>query len=268
MTNQDTEGIQDEYKTLPLVRRYRNEEDHPTNLLRRAEQLNSDIENIREEFTESMERATNRAQNYLNNLTVHTGTINEPKDYRRSEEHLALALFNTYRWPNCANLSSRQKLAFIDYQVPLKNKRSDLDGKIDLLGVISSSIALIELKAFTGQDTPVKALLEALAYTAVIKHQSNFDKLRGELRDQGVDVGDSIKVVLMAPSTYWENNRWELGEKWKKELITFSKTFRPDIEFIFVKININKEDLHAGNKTDGGKVKPIFSGEPSFELAF
>ena len=56
-------------------------------------------------------------------------------------------------------------LKIIDYQTPLKARQADSRiGKIDLLGLVGDRLTVIELKAGGGSDSPLRALLEGLAY--------------------------------------------------------------------------------------------------------
>jgi hypothetical protein len=89
----------------------------------------------------------------------------------RGEEHLAIALFNEYRPPNAGlPLPGGEPHAILDYQFPLKARQSDRGcvGKIDLLGAFPSGrLCIIELKRISEgtPETPLRALLEGLAYT-------------------------------------------------------------------------------------------------------
>jgi hypothetical protein len=123
----------------------------------------------------------------------------------RNEEHLALAL-----WNQCAHglrLLLRPmslRLQLIDYQVPLKAVRSDRIGKLDLLGLFDDRrLCLVELKAPKDRgDSPLRALLEALSYAAVI--EANRKALDAELRERHAGGIQNAPVVLvLGPEAWW-----------------------------------------------------------------
>jgi len=127
----------------------------------------------------------------------------------RGEEHLAIALFNEYRPPNAGlPLPGGEPLAILDYQFPLKARQSDRGvGKIDLLGSFPSGrLCIIELKRISGgtPETPLRALLEGLAYAAIV--QANIQAIATEARaSQGREISHEIPAVMaMAPQAYWE----------------------------------------------------------------
>ncbi|HZK53012.1 MAG TPA: hypothetical protein VFC84_02230 [Desulfosporosinus sp.] len=83
-------------------------------------------------------------------------TVSHDKDMNvptsnRTEEILAIQLYK-----NCSEV--------IDYQVPLKNKRDDKAGKIDLLLFADDSLIFGELKIKGSQETLLRAVLEVESY--------------------------------------------------------------------------------------------------------
>ena len=74
-------------------------------------------------------------------------------------------------------------IELLDYQVPLKARRSDAGvGKIDIFGLNDSAIpVVIELKVLGKgtPDTPLRALLEGLAYAAIV--EANESAFRSEI---------------------------------------------------------------------------------------
>jgi hypothetical protein len=94
----------------------------------------------------------------------------------------------------------------IDYQVPLTPHQSDSGvGKVDLLGVDhSSALVLVELKVDRKQpDTPLRAFVEVLAYSAIV--EANQQALSSEVEAvAGVRLSSSPPKLLVAgPSAYW-----------------------------------------------------------------
>lgn len=138
--------------------------------------------------------------------TSHDGFPSGNETSNRREEHLALALFNQ---STQFNFPSGRDLNIIDYQTPLKSKQGDKGiGKIDLFGVIDNSIpAVIELKIDSTKgrkaDTPLRALLEGLAYCAVV--EANILDIADEAKSMfSLHVTQTRPdLIVMAPNDYW-----------------------------------------------------------------
>lgn len=126
------------------------------------------------------------------------------------ENHLALAIFNDHRESGKElQLPSGEQLLLLDYQIPLNARKRDVGvGKVDLLGrTTSGRTAIIELKAAGGKDTPLRALLEGLAYAAIL--QANLTTLRAEVQKRfGLALLEEVPVlIVMAPEEYWRRFR-------------------------------------------------------------
>ncbi len=141
-------------------------------------------------------------------LSQHTrdGITSSGTSSNREEEHLAVALWHASRAAAGLDIGhpTGERLVLVDYQTPLKARRADTGvGKIDLLGLIGNRLAVVELKRGSGRDTPLRALLEGLAYCAIV--ESNLDCIRQEVRDAtGTAIVPSPPVlVLAAPESYW-----------------------------------------------------------------
>jgi hypothetical protein len=163
----------------------------------------------------------------------------------RAEEHLAADLMSrspitTYRGP----------LELLDFQFPLKAYRSDQGlGKVDLLGLLNS-LVIVELKVIRpggGGDTPLGALLEALAYAAVV--EANHDDIAGEMAELGwpIPVGRP-DVLVLGPGTYWD--RWDNSracEGWREALDTVSAELRDavGIDFLFGRLDGGLAQVHS-----------------------
>ena len=74
----------------------------------------------------------------------------------RTEELIAMALYRQ------GTLSIAGKV--LDYQTPLKSKRSDRIGKIDLLAYNGKVLRLLELKEPNSQETMLRCVLEGFTY--------------------------------------------------------------------------------------------------------
>lgn len=173
----------------------------------------------------------------------HNGISSSGSSSNRREEHLALALFNGSRANKEFILPDGRLLEFIDYQTPLKAKQSDKGiGKIDLFGVIDNTIpAVIELKieGIDGgrEDSPLHALIEGLAYCAII--EKNLPKISDEAStkfDKHLNASKPSLIVL-APDEYWK--RYLLNKSaghWLPEIINMSIKIEKElgIEIIFL----------------------------------
>ena len=163
---------------------------------------------INEWYRQEVSEAPKRAARGKAYFVGHDGSANTGGDTNRGEEHLAIALFHAYG-PNREGLvlPDGDRLSIFDYQFPLKARRSDPGiGKVDLLGVFASGrICVIELKRMSSgtPETPLRALLEGLAYAAVI--QANLETIAAETRALlGIQISHQAPAVMvMAPQPYW-----------------------------------------------------------------
>lgn len=137
----------------------------------------------------------------------HSGVPSTEGSSGRLEEHLAIALCN-----DSPDLTPPQSdgLRLLDYQVPLKAKQSDAGvGKVDILALTTSGhVAVLELKVKTATskgDTPLRALLESLAYCAII--EANTQDISDEIKESfGVrSVTGRPTLVIAGPTSYWSS---------------------------------------------------------------
>jgi len=168
-----------------------------------------EIDSLRDAYINLVGHAPRRSPNHKPYLVKeHFGFPSGDEKSNRREEHLALALFNQ---STPCHLPDGRGLNIVDYQTPLKSKRSDEGvGKIDLLGVIDNTIpAVIELKieGVNGRmaDTPLRALLEGLAYCAIV--EANISDITDEARTK-LNLHITPKrpdLIVMAPQDYWHS---------------------------------------------------------------
>jgi hypothetical protein len=168
-----------------------------------------DIEALCEAYIELVKRAPRRSLNRKQYFqTGHDGFPSGDENSNRREEHLALALFNQ---SNRFDFPGGRNLNIIDYQTPLKSRRDDKGiGKIDLFGVIDDSIpAVIELKIHgidkRKADTPLRALLEGLAYCAMV--EANIANITDEVKSKfNLKITHTRSdLIVMAPNEYWHS---------------------------------------------------------------
>lgn len=177
----------------------------------------------------------------------HNGKTTSGRATKRREEHLAIALWRACRQSGFP-LPDGTMLFPVEYQLPLKSHRGKANaslGKTDLFCVESEGEPWItELKVHPvrneGVDTPLKALLEALAYCAILdadmgnlSRESN-DKKRMLLRTVSLL---RPNLLILAPTEYWD--RCELAEShhcWREPLQALNQrielTFRIKVRFV------------------------------------
>lgn len=99
----------------------------------------------------------------------HDGTFNI--DTPRKEEKIAMEMFKQSQLGmpyNCIG-------TIIDYQTPLKNKRSDVAGKIDLLSYDGSTLYILELKKPDSEESMLRCVLEGFTYMQTINKAKLLD---------------------------------------------------------------------------------------------
>lgn len=104
-------------------------------------------------------------------------------DTPREEERIAMELFNQSQRGFMYNHIGD----IIDYQTPLKNRRSDVAGKIDLLSYDGSTLYILELKKPDSEESMLRCVLEGFTYMQTVDK----DKL---LTDFALPVDTTIKA--------------------------------------------------------------------------
>ena len=90
--------------------------------------------------------------------------------------------------------------------MPLKARQGDRGvGKVDLFAAVDGRLpCVVELKV-AGEsargDTPLRALLEGLAYCAIV--EANAADIASEFAEQHVVSASRPTLVVMAPDNYW-----------------------------------------------------------------
>ncbi|ORU94863.1 MAG: hypothetical protein A6F70_10125 [Cycloclasticus sp. symbiont of Bathymodiolus heckerae] len=143
-------------------------------------------------------------------------------------------------------------LEFIDYQMPLKAKQGDKGiGKVDLFGVIDHKVpAVIELKidsANGGQaDSPLRALLEGLAYCAII--EKNLAKITAEAFNKfNKKLNRELTLVVLAPDEYWRRylqNR-SAGD-WLPEIKKISRILKDELNIDILLLAMSDSEFDMG----------------------
>ncbi len=124
----------------------------------------------------------------------------------RSERVLAKAIFNS---GGPIEIGGRS-IVIIDYEVPLRSQRADSGvGEIDLLGFDAANrrLCIIELKVAPNADTPLKGLLQALRYSAIVDANRHAIERQVEHEFRVADLNWPASVVVAADSAYWDSLR-------------------------------------------------------------
>ncbi len=183
---------------------------HISNFADSARRL--DILKLEKSYIELFKGAPRRAGRGLAYFVEgHNGITSSGSYSNRTEEHLAVALFNATKNGKDFSLADGQRFSFLDYQLPLKARQGDKGvGKVDLFCAIENSIpAVAELKVAgkNGQlgDTPLKALLEGLAYCAIV--EANMETIAREAKARfKINLKpEKPDLIVIAPHNYWSN---------------------------------------------------------------
>ena len=170
----------------------------------------------------------------------HTGRLPKQRQNGKDGEHLSLALLDHCRESGQPlQLAGGETLQPLDYSLPLATaapdkERGDEDpnkgvGKVDLLGLTADdrlSVVVVKYlppeatRGGTG-DTPLRALLDGLAKTAMV--DANSAPLRAEVLElTGRTVSEEApQLVLLGAARYWELCRKREAQKgagWIREL--------------------------------------------------
>lgn len=123
---------------------------------------------------------------------------------------IAMQMFNYCKTGNSFDEVGR----IIDYQTPLKAKRSDEAGKIDLLAYDGTSLHILELKKPDSEETMLRCVLEGYTYLKTV----DAEKLLSDFM-----LPPDTKVIA-SPLVFKDGLQWaELSEDrpWLKQLMRF-----------------------------------------------
>lgn len=93
---------------------------------------------------------------------THTGVFDETTP--REEEKIAMEMFKQSKSGMGYDFIGK----IIDYQTPLKNKRDDVAGKIDLLSYDGSCLRVLELKKTDSDESMLRCVLEGYTYLKTV----------------------------------------------------------------------------------------------------
>lgn len=215
-------------------------------------------------YTEGVRGAPRRHQCDKFYFVEHSGRPSGREGSNRREEHLAIAIFNRFRGDERLEITSGRTLRVLDYQLPLKARQADKGvGKVDLFAVDDDAWpVVIELKVESPRprscnDTPLRAILEALAYASIV--EANIGDIAHELRKRrAVDI-KMVRpdIVVLGTSAYWT----------QLESMSVMAGWRSIAERLFgevadaLQLNIDLLALNHGPFTMGSKIaEPLLVG--------
>tara|TARA_R110002111_G_scaffold68364_1_gene110990 strand:- start:20 stop:829 length:810 start_codon:yes stop_codon:yes gene_type:complete len=220
-----------------------------------------DMDEIVDGYIQLRDKAAPQRQNpYF--VESHNGIASSGSSSNRREEHLALALYNESRTNKEFKLPDGRLLEFIDYQTPLKAKQGDKGiGKIDLFGVLDNTLpTVIELKiqGVNGgrADSPLHALLEGLAYCAII--EKNLPKISNEASTRFGKHFSTLKptLIVLAPDEYWK--RYLLNKSagnWLPEINNISNMLNEALGIEIILLAMTDAEFEKGLEGVSAKLK-------------
>lgn len=191
------------------------------------------------------------------NIIRHGGEIKKSVT-NREEEHLAKVIFNTFKDKKQNPLGE-----MYNYQVPLKNNRTDDAGKIDLISYDGETLYLIELKKGDSSETLLRCIMEIATYAQVIDSK----KL---LEDYFLPANTKIQATVLFP----EENK-NLSEDCKNAVSGAMGNLEKLRNKLLVSVcslewagkEFGKELIQAENGTSGASKIKLETGLYSFEDA-
>lgn len=200
--------VESKLKSLSLVGLYNYP---PVNSVSKFSRIVSElgVADLVQKYKSLLEKAPRRHERGKKYFVGHDVFSGGKVNSNRKEEHLAGALFNECRKGKRFLLPDKRKLQIIDYQFPLKARQSDKGvGKVDLMGVINDQTpCVIELKVDQKgggkADTPLRALLEGLAYCAIVEANKKeiWKEAQGNL---GITFkGPRPHLMILGTANYW-----------------------------------------------------------------
>jgi len=126
----------------------------------------------------------------------------------RKEEIFCKELFSLSKYETMKKFDEIGEI--LDYQVPLKNKRSDTGvGKIDLISKTENTIWLLELKIETNKESVLRCILEIATYYQLLSNSKFLESYDPEFPSQSII--DIKKGILVAKGSSQENELDEMN---------------------------------------------------------
>jgi hypothetical protein len=201
----------------------------------------------------------------------------------KPHEHLSIALVNRFRTAgeglDLPAAPAGDTFDSLVYQMPLKVRQSDPDtriGKVDIVGCIPENrLAIVMLKfvppsatrGSTG-DTPLRALLEGLAYTAIV--QANRIEVLEEISEAyGRQLSDEPPILIVLGNTrYWELCRKREAQKGAAWINQMERLAQEIDENLGIEVRYLGMKLQGDPGWDYEEDRPVLSGTPILDRAW
>ncbi len=247
---------------------------------------------LAEKYKQEVDRAPRRHSVDKKYLGVHPGKPPSAQKAGRDEEHLGQALVRHYRDGGEDRILTLPRgagdLRLIDYQVPLQTatpdkERGDDDpnrglGKIDLLSIGPSNLLAVgkmkyvapaSTRTGTG-DTPLRNLLEGLAYAAVA--EANRDAIQAELTEAGIDrtrSADPPMLLIIGSPRYWQlcrKREAQKGAAWIREMDRLAREIGEEIgvQVIYIGLMLDRKPPWDYNE-EGASLRAVVEFDPAWE---
>lgn len=176
-----------------------------------------------------------------------------------SEKVVAKALHNE----QVTLILADKQVRLVDYEVPLRAQRSDSGvGEVDLLGLEESTNRpwIIELKVAPNSETPLKALFQALRYSAIV--DANRRAFEDELIEYfgGTSIAWPAGIAVAADHRYWDRlARTRASGQWQAALtgIALSVQRALGIEVSFVDLGVMEVEVVEGLARFKSRFAPV-----------
>jgi hypothetical protein len=240
-------------------------------------------EALAEMYQQEVANAPKRYDSDKKFLVGQKGTAPRGGKAGKPQEHLSMALVNRFRAVgeglDLPVAPAGDTLEAFAYQVPLKIRQTDPDkriGKVDLIGAIPEDrLAVVILKyvspsatrGSTG-DTPLRALLEGLAYTAIV--QANRNEILGEIdAAYGRKIGDDPPILIVLGNTrYWELCRKREAQKGAAWINQMERLAQETDENLGIAVRYFGLKLQGDPGWEYEDDKPVLVGTPILDRAW
>jgi len=240
-------------------------------------------EGLAEMYQQEVANAPKRYDADKKFLVGQKGTVPRGGKVSRPHEHLAIAVVNRFRSAgeglDLPAAPAGDTLDSFAYQVPLKVRQTDPDkriGKVDLVGAIPEDrLAIVVLKyvspsatrGSTG-DTPLRALLEGLTYTAIV--QANRNEILGEIdATYGRKLCDAPPVLIILGNTrYWELCRKREAQKGAAWINQMERLAQDIDENLGIAVRYFGLKLQGDPGWEYEDEKPVLVGTPVLDRAW
>lgn len=209
-----------------------------------------DRERLCSEYRSLRECSPSRPERGKQYFVGHDGIPSTRGGTNRREEHGAIALVNLDReW----EYPGAGRFRFLDYQFPLKARRSDAGiGKIDLVGVNGQGRFIVTELKVEGKsggrgDAPPLALLEGLRYAAIV--EANLAAIADEAKGRfGVELVQTPPIIqILATGDWWRG--WmncAAAGNWHGEMVALMEEIQQKIGVSIDCLVLNRLEVVPG----------------------